>query len=55
MIVVAGLIIGAVFGAMLARQRGGNGLDMLQYAAVFAIAFCILGLFVTIALERYLT
>jgi len=54
MIVIAGLIGGAVWGAVRARRQGGNRLDMAQYAAVHAIAFGLLGLFATIALERML-
>lgn len=52
MIVLAGLLAGAVTGAALARKRGGKALDQLQYAAGYGIAFCILGLFLTIFIER---
>ncbi|MFN7224205.1 MAG: hypothetical protein ACK4MS_09320 [Paracoccaceae bacterium] len=55
MIVLAGLVLGAAMGAGIARKRGGNGLDMAQYAAGFAIAFALLGLFLTIFIERSLT
>jgi len=55
MIVLAGLVFGAVFGAYTARKRGGNRLDMAQYAAGYAIALMLLGLFVTIFIERALT
>lgn len=51
MIVLAGFVLGAVWGAMLARKRGGNRLDMAQYAAGFGIAMGLVGLFVTIFLE----
>lgn len=54
MIVIAGLVFGALGGALLARSRGGRGLDMAQYAAGFGIAFALLGLFATIILERVL-
>jgi len=54
MIVLAGLALGAIYGALLANKRGGKALDSLQYAAGFGIAFCILGVFVTIFLERML-
>ncbi|HMO09716.1 MAG TPA: hypothetical protein PKD10_19035 [Paracoccaceae bacterium] len=54
MIVLAGVAIGAAYGALLAKRRGGRGLDQLQYAAGFAIAFGLAGLFATIALERML-
>ena len=52
MIVLAGLVLGAAMGASLAKKRGGNRLDMAQYAAGFAIAFMLLGLFLTIFIER---
>jgi hypothetical protein len=52
MIVLAGLAGGAVYGALLAKRRGGRPLDQAQYAAGFAIAFGLLGMFLTIALAR---
>lgn len=52
MIVIAGLVLGAVWGAWLARSRKGTGLDIAQYAAGFGIAFALLGMFITIFLER---
>lgn len=55
MIVIAGLVLGAVLGAATAAKRGGKRLDMLQYAAGFGIAFCLLGLFLTIFIERMAT
>jgi hypothetical protein len=54
MIVLAGMLLGAIFGAGIARKRGGKPLDMLQYGAGFAIAFMLLGLFATIIIERSL-
>lgn len=52
MIVLAGLIAGAGYGAWLARKRDGKRLDMLQYGAGFALAFAMLGLFITVFLDR---
>ena len=52
MIVLLLLLAGAVAGALVARRRGGNGLDMAQYAAGFAIAFAVAGLFLTILLGQ---
>ncbi|PZX18533.1 hypothetical protein LX81_01167 [Palleronia aestuarii] len=52
MIVLAGALIGAVWGARLARKRGGKRLDMAQYGAACAIAGTLLGLIVTIVVER---
>ncbi len=47
-----GLAIGALTGATVAKRRGGNGLDMAQYAAGFGILFALIGLFVAIILAR---
>lgn len=52
MIVLGGMVLGAIIGAGLARKRGGKTLDLLQYGAGFAIAFALVGLFVTIIVER---
>lgn len=54
MIVVAGLLLGAAWGAMQAKRRGGNRADMAQYGAVGGILGGLAGLFVTIGLERLL-
>jgi hypothetical protein len=54
MIVLGGLLVGAIFGAGLARKRGGKALDQLQYGAGFGIAFALIGLFITIIVERML-
>ena len=52
MIVLLMSLAGALWGAFLARRRKGTRLDMAQYAAGFAILFAILGMFVTIFVER---
>jgi len=52
MLVLAGLVLGVLIGATTARKRGGNKLDMAQYAAGYAIAFMLIGLFLTILAER---
>lgn len=51
---VLGLAGGALYGAILAGRRGGRPLDRLHYAAAFAIALGLLGLFADIALVRLL-
>ncbi|MEM1427978.1 MAG: hypothetical protein AAGG09_00820 [Pseudomonadota bacterium] len=51
MIILAAALFGAVLGAYRARARGGTRADMAQYGAAHAIAFALLGLFATIALE----
>ena len=54
MIVILALIAGAAYGAFSARKRGGNTADMLQYGAVYAIIFGMLGLLITTLAHRLL-
>lgn len=51
MIVLISAAFGIALGLARARARGGNGLDMAQYAAVHGIIFALLGLFATLALH----
>lgn len=50
MIVGGAALFGAVWGALLARRRGGSGGDMAQYAAGFGILGALLGLVLTMVL-----
>jgi hypothetical protein len=52
MIVIAALIAGAMFGYVRARRRNGNTFDKAQYALVHAILFGVIGMFVTILIDR---
>lgn len=45
-------LTGALFGYRRAALRDGNRFDRAQYAAVFAIMFGLLGLFVNIVILR---
>lgn len=54
MLPLLGLLIGAIFGALRAKARGGKGKDMLQWGAVFAIIFGVIGVFILIMLQRSL-
>lgn len=54
MIVLAGAVLGGTWGALVAKRRKGSRADMAQYAAGYGIAFALLGLFVTIGIERLL-
>ena len=49
---LGGLLLGAILGAVRARQRGGNGKDMAQWATVFALIFGVIGVFVLIFIQR---
>lgn len=52
MIVILGLLLGAALGALNAKRQGGRTADMLQYGAGYGVAFAILGLIITIAIDR---
>lgn len=52
MIVLGGAILGAFLGIRTAKKRGGARADLWQYGAVYAIAFSLGGLILTIALEK---
>ncbi|MEZ5779433.1 MAG: hypothetical protein R3E44_13820 [Paracoccaceae bacterium] len=52
MIFFAAIILGALTGWLRASRRNGNRFDKLQYAAVHAIFFAIIGLFATILYQR---
>ncbi|WP_420002560.1 hypothetical protein [Arenibacterium sp. LLYu02] len=52
MIVIIALLAGAASGVLTARKRGGNTADMLQYGAVYAIIFGMIGLIATIVTHR---
>ena len=54
MFVIGGLLLGAIGGGLRAKARGGKLADILQYAAVHAILFGLLGLFITLYLDRML-
>ncbi|MBS0124346.1 apolipoprotein acyltransferase [Thetidibacter halocola] len=54
MIVISGVILGAISGGLMAARRKGNKADILQYAAGYGIFFGLLGLIATIVLEKSL-
>ena len=49
MLVIAGVILGVILGARTAVRRNGNRLDIIQFCAVYALAFGLAGLFLTLA------
>lgn len=51
---LSGMLFGAVLGALRARSKGGKGKDIVQWGAVFAIIFGLVGLFLLIFLQRTL-
>ena len=52
MIVIAALVLGTLLGVLTAQKRNGNLADMLQYGAVYAIAFGIVGMLATLIIHR---
>ncbi len=55
MIVLVLAICGALLGGFTARKRKGNRKDIAQYAAGYAMAFIIVGMILTVILDRVLT
>ena len=49
---LGGLLIGAIIGILGANAKGGKTLDKLQWGAVFAMIFGLIGLFILIMIER---
>ena len=49
---LAGLVLGAILGALGARRRGGVRADLLQWGAVGAILGGLAGLFLLILVSR---
>lgn len=45
-------LIGALVGGFSAKKRGGNGKDIAQYAAVFAILFAVGGMVLSVIIAR---
>lgn len=52
MIVIGLAILGAIIGGMTARKRRGNRKDIAQYAAGYGMAFLIVGMFLTVIIDR---
>lgn len=52
MIVIVAAIAGLLIGGWTAKKRNGNRADIAQYATVYAIAFALAGLILTIAIEK---
>ena len=52
MIIIASFVLGALLGWRAARKRNGNSFDKWQYAIAYAIIFTVLGLFVTLIIDR---
>lgn len=55
MIVLGLAAIGALTGLFAARKRRGNRKDMAQYAVGYAMAFAIVGMILTVVIERSVT
>jgi len=55
MIVIGLAIIGAIIGGMTAKKRRGNRKDIAQYAAGYGVAFLIVGMFITVIIDRILS
>lgn len=54
MIAIFGFLAGALYGGFLAKRRKGTRFDIAQYAGGFGIAFGLLGMVLTVLIERLL-
>ena len=52
MIVIGLAILGSIIGGMTAKKRRGNRKDIAQYAAGYGFAFLIVGMFLTVIIDR---
>ncbi len=48
MVAFTAFVIGAAFGAFVARRRGGNLLDVLQYAGVWGLLLALASVIVSV-------
>jgi len=53
MIGIIAFILGAIIGALVARHRGGNIPDIVQYALVFGLIAFVLALIFAVVVARY--
>lgn len=49
---ILAVIAGGLVGAMVARRRNGAALDYVHHIAVFAIIFAVIGLGLTVLINR---
>ena len=47
-----GMLIGAVFGVVMAKRRGGVTLDLVQWGVVNTIIFGVIGMLILVIIER---
>ncbi len=52
MIVIGLAILGVIIGSRTAKKRGGNLWDVAQYGFGYGMAFLIVGMFVTVIIDR---
>lgn len=52
MIIALAILLGALYGARMAKKRKGNRFDMAQYAFGYAVVFGVVTLLVMIILDR---
>ena len=50
--ILAGVILGAAYGGLLARRREGSRLDVAHYAGIYAIVFGLVAVVLQIAIGR---
>ena len=52
MLVILGIVMGAILGPLRARKLGGRRMDALHYGATYALIGALIGIFATIIVHR---
>jgi len=47
-----GMLLGAIYGVVRAKRRGGKTFDLIQWGVVNAIIFGVIGMFILVIIER---
>lgn len=54
MVILAGIVVGALWGVFYARRNAGSGKDVALYATVWGLIGAILSAFLAVGLDRFL-
>lgn len=52
MIVLVAALLGAITGGTIAKKRGGQRLDIIQYVGIYALIFSLAGFVLTLLIHR---
>ena len=52
MLVLIGAVLGGIIGGTIAKRRGGERLDIVQYVGIYALAFGLAAFVLTLIVHR---